>query len=515
MFDQIKIENFKVFKNENSIRVAPITLIYGQNSSGKSSIIQTLLLLNQTIKNPDARQKFELSPKGENIDLGVPGSFFHKGNRKKSFQITFQDKACFSGDVFYSHPGRNSSDKELAWLESLQTQFQDLQITLSYFKDESSDSLAPVKLRKFSYVFFNKFGKVSAKYSLVSSNERGDNRFKFDSLQSVRSFAKIFLIYYNSPQVMRRRVRVPQAVKFTVENLKPLLVKLLLGRGDGLGRGEGLLPRLSIDEVTSLTKDDRDNFRIYMSVMEFFHYFNRRFEVPINRLEHIGGLRNSPQRYYPLNSAVTRVGRDGENTATLLYRQNSNELINSWLKLLEIPYKITVEPIGDPLAGSLLVIKLTDLRSKVQVTPTDVGVGISQVLPIMAQALPPSDHKNSGLNNRLRENRPVLVRCIEQPELHLHPKLQANLADFFIDTIEKNSQIRWILETHSEALMLRLQRRIRDKKIKPKDISVNYVNPVGGGASSILELRLDEDGDFIDEWPNGFFEESFKEKFSE
>jgi hypothetical protein len=509
MFDQIKIENFKVFKNENAIRVAPITLIYGQNSSGKSSIIQTLLLLNQTIKNPDARQKFELSPKGENIDLGVPGSFLHKGNIKKPFQITFQDKACFAGNMFFSRSGRNSTEKESALLESLRTQFQDSQITLSYFKDESSDSLAPVKLRKFSYVFFNKVGKVSAKYSLVSSNERDDNRFKFDSVRSISSFAKIFLSYYNAKQLMRRSVGGPQDVNLTVEKLTALLEKLLLGRG------EGLLPRLSIDDVTNLAKDDRDNFGIYFAVMDFITHLNRRFEFPIHRLEHIGGLRKSPQRYYPLNSAVTRVGRDGENTATLLYRQNSNELINSWLKLLEIPYKITVEPIGDPLAGSLLVIKLTDLRSKVQVTPTDVGVGISQVLPIMAQALPPSDQKNSVPNNRPREVRPVLVRCIEQPELHLHPKLQANLADFFIDTIEKNSQIRWILETHSEALMLRLQRRIRDKTIKPKDISVNYVNPTGGGASSIVELRLDDDGDFIDEWPNGFFEESFKEKFSE
>jgi predicted ATPase len=95
----------------------------------------------------------------------------------------------------------------------------------------------------------------------------------------------------------------------------------------------------------------------------------------------------------------------------------------------------------------------------------------------------------------------------------LHPKLQANLADFFIDTTTRNNKLRWILETHSESLILRIQRRIKEGRIKPEDISINYVNSIKGGHSVIKELRLDSDGDFIDEWPDGFFEESFNERF--
>ena len=141
-----------------------------------------------------------------------------------------------------------------------------------------------------------------------------------------------------------------------------------------------------------------------------------------------------------------------------------------------------------------------------ELTPSDVGLGVSQVLPLLVQGL-----ADTGISKGIRpRNR---IRCVEQPELHLHPRLQANLADFFIDTTKRNSGLRWILETHSESLILRIQRRIREQKLKPEDVSINYVNSIKGGFSVVSELRLDVEGDFIDEWPNGFFEESFKERF--
>jgi hypothetical protein len=227
-----------------------------------------------------------------------------------------------------------------------------------------------------------------------------------------------------------------------------------------------------------------------------------------SNIQHIAGLRNSPQRYYSLSNARAYVGKNGENTATLLYKQIKNlKIINSWFKLLEIPYNISISPINDNLAGSLLIIKLLDLRNKVELTPSDVGLGVSQVLPLLVQGLADSGaSKESNPRNR--------IRCVEQPELHLHPRLQANLADFFIDTTQRNSGLRWILETHSESLILRIQRRIREQKLKPDDVSINYVNSIKGGYSVIKELRIDNEGDFIDEWPEGFFEESFKERFS-
>ena len=102
---------------------------------------------------------------------------------------------------------------------------------------------------------------------------------------------------------------------------------------------------------------------------------------------------------------------------------------------------------------------------------------------------------------------------MEQPEIHLHPALQAELADVFIETALGQRKNTFILETHSEHLILRLLRRIREGKITPDDVGVVYVEPLARG-SRFIELRIDDEGDFIDEWPGGFFEESFHEKFA-
>ena len=80
-----------------------------------------------------------------------------------------------------------------------------------------------------------------------------------------------------------------------------------------------------------------------------------------------------------------------------------------------------------------------------------------------------------------------------------------------IETTKAEGSKQWIVETHSELLILRLQRRIKEGKINSKDVSVLYVRPQGADGSTIQQLRLDEDGGFIDHWPDGFFDEGFNE----
>jgi predicted ATPase len=165
---------------------------------------------------------------------------------------------------------------------------------------------------------------------------------------------------------------------------------------------------------------------------------------------------------------------------------------------------LKLESLGDEVTGEIVAMHLSDSRNRVQVAPSDVGFGIGQLLPILVQ----------GIISRAQ------TVCVEQPEIHLHPRLQACLADFFIGSaglggsLHPDRGVQWIIETHSEALMLRLQRRIREQRIKPDDISVLYVWPSPEGTSHIMKLRLDECGDFTDTWPDGFFEESYKEVFA-
>jgi hypothetical protein len=140
----------------------------------------------------------------------------------------------------------------------------------------------------------------------------------------------------------------------------------------------------------------------------------------------------------------------------------------------------------------------------IEVQPHDVGTGISQLLPVVVLAL---------------DARRNLV-AIEQPELHLHPKLQAELGDLFVESALGKGN-RLLIETHSEHLILRIMRRMRDTvrerrgdapRVRPEDVAVLFVNPAPRG-SSVHQLRLKPDGTLLDPWPGGFFEEGFAELF--
>ena len=146
-----------------------------------------------------------------------------------------------------------------------------------------------------------------------------------------------------------------------------------------------------------------------------------------------------------------------------------------------------------------------DLINKTQISNRDLGLGISQVLPILIAT------------NRQKD----MTIAIEQPELHLHPAVQCEIADEFIRSYKENNN-EFMIETHSEHLLLRIMKRMRhtaEERIEegafpltPNDVCLLYVN-TDGKSTWIEELELDEDGSLLDPWPNGFFEEGHKERF--
>jgi hypothetical protein len=145
-------------------------------------------------------------------------------------------------------------------------------------------------------------------------------------------------------------------------------------------------------------------------------------------------------------------------------------------------------------------VALVDKRTGTIVSHRDVGIGISQVLPVLVAAY--------GSKNR--------IVAIEQPEIHLHPALQSELGDVFIESALGESANRFVLETHSEHLILRILRRIREASrhpepsITPADVCVLYVHPQKTG-SQVMEMRISKDGQFLDPWPGGFFAERLRE----
>jgi predicted ATPase len=154
--------------------------------------------------------------------------------------------------------------------------------------------------------------------------------------------------------------------------------------------------------------------------------------------------------------------------------------------------------------GILSEIILQDTRSGTEVSHRDIGQGISQVLPVLVAAI-------------ASENQ---IIAIEQPELHLHPALQSELGDLFIDSALGNRGNKLLLESHSEHLLLRIMRRMREthngtlpkgkQAVRPEHVAVLYVEPVGT-RSVVREMPLNERGELIKDWPGGFFEEGLRE----
>jgi hypothetical protein len=272
------------------------------------------------------------------------------------------------------------------------------------------------------------------------------------------------------------------------------------------------------------------------------------FEEELKDIEYLGPLRNAPSRFYDLSSLI---GAQVDQTPLLIHKdRGAQKQLNQWFEEFEIPYWISTRSLGNTKTGDFIFLYLIDKKTNTEISPKDVGFGIGQLLPILVKGITSSKK----------------TIAVEQPEIHLHPKMQASLADFFINTATRrifdknNDEVfypltenchhfepskdwpysewpiaegnyaptyleeqgyetlygnQWIVETHSETLILRMQRRIRQKKISSEDVSVLYVNPLEDGGSEILQLRLDENGDFIDPWPHGFFDEDIVEIFGD
>jgi predicted ATPase len=137
-----------------------------------------------------------------------------------------------------------------------------------------------------------------------------------------------------------------------------------------------------------------------------------------------------------------------------------------------------------------------------------VGFGVSQVLPIL---LGIAAHRDAG----------DTLFCIEQPELHLHPKMQSRLARVFRNGLYRNltdetnneSEMRnentFLIETHSEHLVRGLQLLIAKKRLNQNDVAVYYVEKNPLGSSSIKKMPIDESGFFTEPWPEGFFDQAY------
>ena len=232
----------------------------------------------------------------------------------------------------------------------------------------------------------------------------------------------------------------------------------------------------------------------------------------LESLVYLGPLRRHPERHYEFSGDTTDyVGQSGEYLPSILFEdQELVEQINSDLGRIGVKYQVKLDKLQyeDKSPSNVFSLRLID-KAGIDASLRDVGFGISQVLPIVVQS-------------RLSEKKTLLI---EQPEIHLHPAHQAELGDMFIRSALGEQRNTILLETHSEHLMLRILRRIRETSeneplpegipaIRPEDVAVLYVQPgEGDEGAQVIEIPVTADGDFARLWPEGFFVERSKELF--
>jgi hypothetical protein len=223
----------------------------------------------------------------------------------------------------------------------------------------------------------------------------------------------------------------------------------------------------------------------------------RTLDDALKNLYPMGPFRRPPQRWYIFTgTSPQNVGYSGDLLPDLLYRRpDLVQETNGWLDKLEIGYHVKVQSVGTR-SRDLFEVRLIDRRRgrEVDVAMSDVGFGVSQILPFIVQCL--------------ASKRQTIT--IEQPEVHIHPRLQADLGDLLASAIKSPRQHQFIIETHSEHLVLRMQRLVREGRLQPDDVSIIYVSR-GSNGSRAQRLHLDSSGDFNDDWPGGFFPERLRE----
>lgn len=502
MLHRLVIENLKGFGPRQEVELAPLTLIYGPNSGGKSTLIQSLLLLKQTVSD-STYERAGLVTQGPLVNLGTFPAALHRQVLDRTMRIGItcsapeQDYPQFGQPLGgYSEGGRAALGE---YEQTLWAPGDRLRVEYGFMWDENREEVLQteglLEIEQRSPVCrFTNGDPWGGTLALADAGTR-----EAWNLWMGREWRRKLAWMRDQPP------RTPEHDLFLQEFQQGIDGAWAL---NPWFRGENLFPWLIGGMNSEPNAPDKDeagadpqfNFTFEAAIgstwASLANYYGGLFRQRLGEIAHLGPLRRAPERYTTLTGRASGgVGQEGEQTLQRLAGdQYLLGVVNGWLERLQVPYTLAVRRIRDKTFGDLLLVTLTDRRNGVSVSPRDVGFGISQVLPIVVEVL-------SGASKV----------CVEQPELHLHPRLQAELADLFLDQVQTDTRKQFLIETHSEALMLRIQRRIREGVLAPDDVSVLYVDPEGGTATTVKRLRLDRLGRFIDEWPGGFFEERLNE----
>lgn len=455
MINNLRIQNFKSWQDTGGMKFSKITGFFGPNSSGKTSILQWLLLLKQTAESPDLAHVLNFGDDRTYVNLGT----FKDAIYQKSIN------SITNGSTPQENP---SLEWSIAW---------ELPKPLTVTNPESRGGIlfSPKKLEFYGTV--RETGNKSAN-RLVSQNFR--YHFESDQLSYALGMERK-RIDRNEYDLIHSNIDLKRTPGRVWPLPAPIKCYGFPAQAAGYYQNAGFLPD-----------------------------FNLAFEELFGRVFYLGPLREYPQRQYTWGGGQpSDMGRRGERVIDALlasrdrgekisrgrgYKQATvEEYVALWLRELGLIHSFAVEAITE--GSNLYHVRVQKTSTSPPVLITDVGFGVSQVLPVLTLCF------------YVPEGSTIIL---EQPEIHLHPIVQAGLADVFIDAIQKRN-IQIILESHSEHLLTRLQRRIAEEKIASEEASLYFCERDDSSASRLVPLDLDIFGN-IKNWPKDFFGDEFAER---
>ncbi len=431
MLTQLRIQNFKSWRDTGQMRFAPLTGFFGPNSSGKTSILQFLLMLKQTVESSDRRQVLNLGNERSYVNLGTFNELIFR--HQKSEELTFT----------------------LEWtLAKIHTN-GDLEPKRSAIPQTASIG--------FTAVVFDNRGFLSIK-SFTYWLEQARLGMALENLhaQPINPNYRLQNEGYTLTATSNAKIKLPPPIKFY-----------------------GFPNEVN----TYYTNSDISSDLVFS------------FENQFDQIFYLGPLREYPSRSYTWSGQWPgTLGSRGELAIQAMiasqfvnkkigagggYPSQVEAKVPQWLKILGLIHSFRLEATGKN--PNEFEVRLHLSPQAPEVLLTDVGFGISQILPVLTLCY----YAPQGS-----------TIILEQPEIHLHPAVQAGLADVFIDVI-KNRGIQIILESHSEHLLYRLQRRMAEEKLLPEDVAL-YFTHMENGESKLDALKIDEYGS-ISNWPENFF----------
>ncbi len=601
MLQRLILKNFKAFSGRTTIPFGRLTLIFGRNSSGKSSIIQSLMFLRQSMSDID-RAGLTIS-QGALTNLGSGKQVLTGQNADTECEITpIYDMATMirnfaipnaEGDAFHRSVGAG-------YLFHLEQPNIELTVRERRYYADGHDHVASTEGENlFSYFsvpentranpdatevmeLFAEFGEELArsyvenieawKLLILEALNLDDGRDLRDALLGAgegfflersddASFAGsgtinswIEFLRFSSPnpgpgeEDPRHRSRllrdllgeVPEGpanaapilpavlrvhletafgalrnkfAEMSIELFATELVAMRLRGSHRMGRPRssslwagnarnrfvaGLPPQTVLDQI-----------RKRLPILDILPFVARATNRATVNLRYIGPVRSQGLRFNEVRNLPDRdVGKDGRNAIQLIADDEGlRTQANAWMERLGIMYRMEPVRIETGLAP-LLAARIIDARNNLELNLVDVGFGISQVAPVVVQSLLLAS-QTRGREEGRRHQRDTLL--VEQPELHLHPAMQAELGSLFAEVVSASSTAQIIAETHSEALILRVMKLIRTGNLDASLVKVLWVDQDNDGHAFARDLPIDASGEFEVSWPRGFFSERYSE----